>query len=62
MDLATTQGPLADEIQFNNVMKFIEIGKTEGKLAFGGKRSGTKGYFVEPTRASLPSCSAVDSY
>ncbi|KAL8290152.1 hypothetical protein RQP46_003091 [Phenoliferia psychrophenolica] len=49
LDLTTTQGPMADKIQFDNVMRFIEIGKAEGKLAFGGKRSGTKGYFIEPT-------------
>ncbi|PKS12576.1 hypothetical protein jhhlp_000784 [Lomentospora prolificans] len=44
-------GPQADEIQYNNVMKFIEEGKQSGSLALGGKGTldSTGGYFVEPT-------------
>lgn len=31
-------------------MSYIEKGKKEGaKLVAGGKRKGTKGYFIEPT-------------
>ncbi|KXS19612.1 Aldedh-domain-containing protein [Gonapodya prolifera JEL478] len=43
------QGPLVDEVQFNNVLKFIEVGKKEGKLIAGGGRLGSKGYFIQPT-------------
>ena len=44
------QGPLVDDIQFKKVLGFIESGKKEGaKCTAGGKRFGTKGYFVEPT-------------
>ncbi|KAI9004509.1 putative Iad1-indole-3-acetaldehyde dehydrogenase [Hyaloraphidium curvatum] len=48
-DPATNQGPQVDEIQFNSIMKYIETGKSEGKLVTGGKRHGDKGFFIEPT-------------
>jgi aldehyde dehydrogenase (NAD+) len=53
LDASTTQGPLADRAQFDRVMSYIKIGKAEGKLAFGGERSGDKGCFVQPTCTSL---------
>ena len=47
-------GPVVNEVQFNKILKHIEIGKEEGaKLVLGGKpyRKGdcSKGYFIEPT-------------
>jgi len=43
-------GPQVDKIQFEKVLRYIEIGKKEGaKVAIGGGRLGTKGYFVQPT-------------
>ncbi len=47
-------GPVADENQLNNILKYIEKGKKEGaKLLMGGKRLTEppldKGYFIEPT-------------
>jgi aldehyde dehydrogenase (NAD+) len=46
-------GPSVDENQMNTVLKYIEIGKTEGKLLTGGSRlAGSefdKGWFVAPT-------------
>jgi aldehyde dehydrogenase (NAD+) len=49
-DLATEQGPQVSQDQFDRVMGFIDAGKKEGaKLLCGGKRSGDKGYFIEPT-------------
>jgi aldehyde dehydrogenase (NAD+) len=49
-DKSIQQGPQVDENQLHRVLKYIEIGKQEGaKLLAGGKRWGTKGYFVEPT-------------
>jgi aldehyde dehydrogenase (NAD+) len=43
-------GPQVDKLQFEKVMAYIEAGKKEGaKCVLGGKRLGTKGYFVEPT-------------
>lgn len=35
---------------FNKVLSLIDSGKKEGaKLETGGKRIGSKGYFIEPT-------------
>ncbi|KAH8928963.1 aldehyde dehydrogenase [Atractiella rhizophila] len=49
LDSNTTQGPLVDKLQFDRVMKYIEVGRGEGKLACGGNRKEGKGYFIEPT-------------
>jgi len=50
LDAKTEQGPQVDDIQFDKVMGYIESGKREGaKLAHGGKRVGSRGYFIEPT-------------
>jgi len=44
------QGPQVDKIQFEKILHYIESGKQEGaKCVLGGKRLGTKGYFLEPT-------------
>lgn len=46
----TDQGPLVSQEQMNRVLAYIEKGKAEGaKLQVGGKRWGTKGWYVEPT-------------
>lgn len=46
-------GPSVDEGQMNTVLKYIEIGKQEGKLICGGHRltggAFDKGYFIAPT-------------
>jgi len=50
LDPSTEQGPQVDDVQFEKVMGYIEAGKREGaKLAHGGKRVGSQGYFIEPT-------------
>jgi aldehyde dehydrogenase (NAD+) len=50
MDPGTEQGPQVDDVQFEKVMGYIESGKRDGaKLAHGGKRVGSRGYFIEPT-------------
>ncbi|XEV07008.1 hypothetical protein FSHL1_012295 [Fusarium sambucinum] len=46
---STFMGPLADSIQFERVMSFIDSGSKEAELAVGGHRVGEKGYFVAPT-------------
>jgi aldehyde dehydrogenase (NAD+) len=46
---ALTLGPLADKLQFDRVMSFIDSGKNEAELIVGGHREGEKGYFVQPT-------------
>jgi len=50
LDKDTEQGPQVDDIQFNKIMGYIDIGQKEGaKLLCGGKRSGDRGYFIQPT-------------
>jgi aldehyde dehydrogenase (NAD+) len=49
-DPETTQGPQVSQEQCDRIMGYIDSGKKEGaKLLAGGKRVGTKGYFIEPT-------------
>src|SRR5262245_21220823 len=49
-DPETKQGPQVDKAQFDKILKYIEYGKEDGaKCVSGGKRHGSKGYFVEPT-------------
>ncbi|KAI3391722.1 hypothetical protein diail_6863 [Diaporthe ilicicola] len=48
----TNHGPQADEVQYKNVLKYIEEGKSSGgSLAVGGKGKldSMGGYFIEPT-------------
>lgn len=46
----TNHGPQADKIQHENVLKYLEIGKRDGKMVMGGEaNSDGKGYFVSPT-------------
>jgi aldehyde dehydrogenase (NAD+) len=50
LDPETEQGPQVDDVQFDKVMGYVESGKREGaKLVHGGKRVGSRGYFIEPT-------------
>ncbi|XP_006644329.1 aldehyde dehydrogenase family 2 member C4-like isoform X1 [Oryza brachyantha] len=49
-DATTNMGPQVDKVQFERVLKYIEIGKREGAtLLTGGKPTGDKGYYIEPT-------------
>jgi 1-pyrroline-5-carboxylate dehydrogenase len=48
-DFNNFMGPVSDKHAFNNILKYIEIGKKEGKLVYGGKPVGDKGYFIQPT-------------
>ena len=45
----TTMGPSVDEKQFQTVLDYVEIGKTEARLILGGNRVGNNGFFMEPT-------------
>ncbi|KAI9695144.1 MAG: hypothetical protein M1820_008850 [Bogoriella megaspora] len=51
-------GPLADKIQFDRVMGYIESGKKEATLLTGGTRVGEKGQFIAPTIFKDPSDNA----
>lgn len=48
----TNHGPLADKLQYDNVMRYLEIGKKDCKIILGDEpysNPGGKGYFVSPT-------------
>ncbi|KAL5349992.1 hypothetical protein ACLOAV_005028 [Pseudogymnoascus australis] len=49
LEKTTSLGPLADKMQLERVLSFIDDGKKRAKLLTGGKRRGDKGCFVEPT-------------
>jgi aldehyde dehydrogenase (NAD+) len=49
-DPATTQGPQVDQAQFDKILRYIDLGKKAGaSCVTGGKRSGEKGFYIEPT-------------
>lgn len=49
-DKSNANGPQIDNVQFKKILELIETGKSEGaKLECGGKQSGTKGFFIQPT-------------
>ncbi|KAF2202700.1 aldehyde dehydrogenase [Delitschia confertaspora ATCC 74209] len=46
----TFQGPQVSQLQFDRIMSYIEEGKKAGAtIETGGKRIGSKGFFIEPT-------------
>jgi len=51
LDPASTMGPLISAQQLDRVLGYVEAGRAEATLAFGGDRvlTGTGGYFVQPT-------------
>lgn len=44
-----SMGPVSSERALRTIMKYIESGKEQGRLVFGGKRISDEGYFLEPT-------------
>lgn len=42
-------GPVIDKKAYDKIMKYIEIGKSEGKLIYGGERAPGNGYYIQPT-------------
>ena len=42
-------GPVSSKAAFDMIASYIEIGRKEGKVVFGGNYSDEKGYFLEPT-------------
>ena len=50
MDPSTEMGALVSEEQFEKVLRYVEVGKSEGaELILDGRKKKTKGYFVGPT-------------
>jgi 1-pyrroline-5-carboxylate dehydrogenase len=48
-DPANYMGPVINEAAMKTILGYVDQGKKEGRLMTGGKRSGTDGYFIEPT-------------
>lgn len=49
-DESTAGGPVISKAQYDRVWGYIESGKQEGaKVAVGGEKRNTKGFFVDPT-------------
>ena len=48
-DFGNYMGPVINKRAAENIMHYIKIGKTEGKLVAGGERLSRKGYFIRPT-------------
>ena len=48
-DNSNFTGPVIDQASYDKIMKYIEIGKEEGRLVAGGTGDDSKGYFVAPT-------------
>lgn len=42
-------GAVVNQKQFDKIKEYIELGKQEGELAYGGETDDTSGYFVHPT-------------
>ncbi len=48
-DPGTVVGPVIDGAAYERILRYIELGKQEGKLAFEGKAPAGEGYFIPPT-------------
>jgi len=50
LDPATEQGSQIDQAQFDKIMHYIGLGRSEGAQCLtGGERHGNRGYFIKPT-------------
>jgi aldehyde dehydrogenase (NAD+) len=50
LDTATEQGPQVSQEQMDKILGYVDKGQKSGaKVVTGGKRHGSKGYYVEPT-------------
>jgi 1-pyrroline-5-carboxylate dehydrogenase len=48
-DYANYLGPVINQKAMESILKYIEIGKKEGRLLCGGDRATGNGYFIQPT-------------
>ena len=49
LEPTTMHGPVVDKAQYDRVMGYIDIGKSDAKLLTGGSRKGDRGCLIEPT-------------
>ncbi|WP_169090957.1 L-glutamate gamma-semialdehyde dehydrogenase [Paenibacillus sp. PL91] len=45
----TYVGPVIDERAYLSILKYIEVGRSEGTIVHGGRIGDSSGYFIEPT-------------
>ncbi len=48
-DPSTTMGPVINEAAMKSILKYIEAGKKEGTLVFGGGPTEGNGFYIKPT-------------
>ncbi|WP_422659425.1 L-glutamate gamma-semialdehyde dehydrogenase [Paenibacillus sp. EC2-1] len=48
-EAATQVGPVIDDKAYRKIQEYIEIGRQEGRLVYGGNTGDPSGYFIEPT-------------
>jgi len=48
-DPESQMGPIVTETAMNGILKYMEIGRSEGRLLCGGGRAEGPGYFLQPT-------------
>ncbi|WP_138754289.1 L-glutamate gamma-semialdehyde dehydrogenase [Paenibacillus sinopodophylli] len=46
---STSIGPVIDERAYMSILKYIEVGRSEGTIVLGGRIGDISGYFIEPT-------------
>ncbi|MFT4128309.1 MAG: aldehyde dehydrogenase family protein, partial [Gordonia sp. (in: high G+C Gram-positive bacteria)] len=60
LDPASTAGAIVTQKQLDQILRYTEIARTDGRIMLGGNRVGETGYFLEPTVVTdLPADSAV---
>ncbi|MGB4107051.1 MAG: aldehyde dehydrogenase family protein [Alphaproteobacteria bacterium] len=60
LDKNTLVGPLIDKAAFDQMQNALKKGQEQGgKILVGGKRVGTKGYYVEPCIVEMPKQSEI---
>lgn len=42
-------GPVINKQSYNSILSYIDIGKKEGRLSFGGEKTHGNGFFITPT-------------
>ena len=48
-DPANYMGPVVSKAAMKGILDYIEVGKKEGKVVYGGGRASGDGYFIQPT-------------
>mgnify|MGYP003380983609 CR=1 FL=1 len=49
VDGEASMGAVVDKKQYDQILKYIEIGKGESRLVLGGEPAAEEGHYVEPT-------------